>query len=193
MSTGFIFVIRRSRSHIYPPTASLDSGSKGDVLILTTNTEVTVVPKLHRRRENDPKHLNERQGEPSASSSVLRVLPARLSPPLPEYHGPELLAFISPGTFSRLQIDAGMEGSTFLRVIHRRLPPPLDPSHSGPDDSEASVEQTTTRVLHAGGREQIQDTISAEDVYLGVADDIVASHIVFPVLPKGVEDWDIIR
>jgi hypothetical protein len=47
------------------------------------------------------------------------------------------------------------------------------------------------RVLHPGGREQVQESISIEDVCLGVADGILTSHIVFPVLPKGVEDWDI--
>jgi peroxin-1 len=106
-----------------------------------------------------------------------------------------LLAFVSPGTLSSLQIEnAGLDDSTFLRVAHRRLPPPLDPSSSsGSGRSDPPVEQPVPRVLHPGGREQTQESIPIEDVCLGVANGIMTSHIVFPILPKGVEDWDIVR
>jgi hypothetical protein len=106
-----------------------------------------------------------------------------------------LLAFVSPGTLSFLQIEnASLDDSTFLRVAHRRLPPPLDPSSSsGSGRSDPPVEQPAPRVLHPGGREQTQESIPIEDVCLGVVNGIMTSHIVFPVLPKGVEDWDIVR
>jgi len=80
----------------------------------------------------------------------------------------------------------------FLRVAHRRLPPPPDPSPaSSSDRPDPPREQPVPQILHAGGREQ--DTVSTEDVYLGVANDIMTSHIIFPVMPMGVEDWDIVR
>jgi len=121
-----------------------------------------------------------------------------LSPALPEYAGPELLAFVSAETLSDLQTEkANLDNSMFLRVAHRRLPPPPDPSSSASSDrSEPPTEQPAPRVLHAGGREQVyknEDTVSTEEVYLGVVNDIMTSHIVFPVMPMGVEDWDIVR
>ena len=132
---------------------------------------------------------------PPQKRMALRVLPARLSPPLPEYAGPELLAFVSPETLSRLQIENGLDGSTFLRVVHRKLPSPPDPSSSSKSDrTDPPIEQVVPRVLHPRERvDQTQDTTSTEDVYLGVVDNIMTSHIVFPVPPKGLEDWDIVR
>ena len=179
------------------------------MLILTTNTEVAVAPKLHKRGDTATKHSDElslpseieaensKGTLPSHKSCVLRVLPARLSPSLPGYAGPDLLAFVSPETLSHLQIeDVNLGSSTFLRVVQRRLLPPPDPSSSNSDRPDPSIEQPAPRVLHAGGRDQVnqtQDTKSTEGVYLGITNGIVTSHIVFPVLPKGVEDWDIVR
>lgn len=180
--------------------ASLDPASKGNTALLTTNTEVSISPKLHKRKETAIRQSNISEIPPSSRSQkqidqanlwhqlnfhVLRVLPVRLAPSLSymNHSGPELLAFVSSKTFSQLQSHkSDLEFSMFVPTEFKRLQPP--------SSVDVSPSFTHTDVARKEDHGQINDKA---DLYIGIEDGIITGHIVFPAPPKEVEDWDLVR
>ncbi|KAJ3562418.1 hypothetical protein NP233_g9586 [Leucocoprinus birnbaumii] len=197
---------------------SVAPSAKDDALLLTTNTEVAIAPKLHKPQSTSNKVPN---GRPTASkkakedhqtnatpeslnkpddSELLRVIPSRLLSPLPTHSGPELVAYVSLETFNGL-FESVSENSTSSGCFLARFRPlqgPLDPTSSqlsGPSQPPAP------RVLKAGssdkekgtGGETDSDPSKAKEVYIGWLPTIVDQHIIFSALPEGVLDWDIIQ
>lgn len=181
--------------------AGLEPKSQGDAVVLTTNTEISIAPNLHQPRASAKQngHGNrESTTTPSPSlqartSEVLRILPARLSSSTksPEDNGSDLIGFVSSDTLALLQSENNQGDSTFIHVSLRRLRSPLNPSSTGPD---RGVETSTQGSRLANGelpsKSRVNNTM---DVYVGIGKGFLAGHIVFPVLPAGLEEWDLVR
>jgi len=175
-------------SKLIPSLASLDPASKGNAALLTTNTEVSIAPKLHKRKETtftEQSISSESQSQLARKSNidVLRVLPARLASFIghTNHSGPELLAFVSSKTLSLLQSHSSdLDSSTFLPASFKRLQPPVNPSSSASDPSPNEFLHTT----------KISDVA---DLYIGVVEGIMDNHIVFFAQPNVVEEWDLVR
>ena len=195
------------------PIAGLDP-SKGNALLLTTNTEVSIAPKLHRSREapSDKPLVNGHaavRASPAingnaaaaaptptvkATSEILRVIPSRLVSGLtyPDHTGLELLAFVSPRTLDQLEpLLANRTTAWFHHAAFKKLAAPHDPSAPSTD---APTPEPTTRVLNAAAREEpVPGKLTPGDIYIGTSKEIPVGHIVFSALPDGVAEWDLVR
>lgn len=196
--------------------ASLDPAPKTNVLLLTTNTEVSIAPKPHKSKESAPskplvnghqtpngKIVTDDEKASSASqivaSQVLRVLPSRLMPNLkfPEHNGSELLAFVSTRALTQLLGSESSDGSPnfdyFYQGNFTRLAPPPDPSSS----SSHPPPEPSTRILNPGAKGESDTSSKVQpgfgDIYIGSSEQIPGGHIVYFALPEGLEEWDLVR
>ncbi|KAI5890368.1 AAA-domain-containing protein [Schizophyllum commune H4-8] len=193
-----VWVLGRTRVRLL--VGSLDVSSKTNAALLTTDTEISIAPKPHRRGAASTK--GRAPAEPSSETSskpqthpkstLLRVLPSRLTAPTPEYSGPELLGYVSKSTFRKLDAGADSPGGLYKKARVKRLSPPVDPS-AGPSTSNDAT--PAPRILSAG-KEAVTEEKSeddAETIYVGVLDGIPDRSIVLPVLTHGIEEWDMVR
>lgn len=202
-------------------SASIDPPSKGNALLLTTNTEVSIAPKLHRSRDKVSSkpfinghvtttasvNANEKpavdgdvKSPLNSLSEVLRVLPARLVAGFKffEHDGPELLAAVSSRTMTSLQPTHPKSNSqvvgSFYRGTFKILIAPSDPSSS----SLAPAAEPSAKVLnpgtHTNSTSALDKTpLNPNDIFIGTAENIPQGHIVFYALPDGLEEWDLVR
>lgn len=198
-------------------TVGLVPQSKGDVLLLTTDTEVSISPKLHRSR---PTPSSSRQANgvtpgiagpsnsgtqhepvptPKTHSQILRVVPSRvINIPLPSFTGPESVGYVSPSTWAQIYPETPTPSPASTRMYHsatvKRLRPPLDPT---PSTASTSAAPPVAKVLNAGdkGLNKVADDAGKDPgkVYIATMDGIPASHVVFPDLVENVEEWDLVR
>ncbi|THU89378.1 AAA-domain-containing protein [Dendrothele bispora CBS 962.96] len=202
-----VWVLGRTRVRL--KVVSLDPQSKNNALLLSTNTEVSIAPKLHSRPQNTPSKSTSKdkpsssdlQATPSAHtkpktasntvSQILRVLPERvLSLPTPSYDGTEILGYVSPRTFSSLFPSIKPDTSTYHKVNYKRLEAPIDPSE--PPSAQEAAPQPAPKILNAG-EDKPAPPIDDEDVFICSMQGLVDQHVVFSNLPKGVEEWDLVR
>ncbi|TFK44456.1 P-loop containing nucleoside triphosphate hydrolase protein [Crucibulum laeve] len=209
-----VWVLGRTRVRLR--VVSLDPASRSNALLLATNTEVSIAPKLHRNKlplssqangkfaESDKKPVNGvTNGKPKLVkpvSYVLRILPRRLLRDLtfPEHTGSELVAYVSPRTFARIfPFTSRSQDSLCHKATFKRLPSPVDPSASS---SSSPTPTPTARVLNPGvgekEKEKEQSTGTEPgtgDVFIGQMDGITESHLTFLVASEGIEEWDIVH
>ncbi|KIY63560.1 AAA-domain-containing protein [Cylindrobasidium torrendii FP15055 ss-10] len=189
-----VWVLGRTRVRL--TVVSLDPQNKG-ALLLTTNTEVSIAPKLHKRKQGQPSKPGPpqpttsvaesqppSQSTPAASSKhVLRVLPANvLSTPVPTHSEAESLAFVSPATLLKLGFSG--EAGTFFKAQVKRIAPPVDPTKEKRED-----EEPVAKVLNPG---EVAPPKTPGTVYVGSLPDIPTGHVVLPVAVADIEDWDLI-
>lgn len=197
---------------------SLDPTSRTNALLLTTNTEVSIAPKLRAGSSTKQATVSASsitsasaipQSQPSEfPSKFLRVLPSSaLSSTLSlksinvdGYTRPEPLAYVARTTFFQLT-GSGSESSTdfgaeFYLMTVKRLRPPADPTDMTPPST--SPQPVAPRILTAGGsRDAAANTDGGKqqrEVLVSWANGIPESHVVF--LVGGIEaitNWDIIR
>ncbi|KAJ7745492.1 P-loop containing nucleoside triphosphate hydrolase protein [Mycena maculata] len=200
-----VWVLGRTRVRLR--VVSIEPEAKGNALLLTTNTEVSIAPKLHVKKQ--PPHVNGVQktsggaetspltkeastAGPAISPQVLRVLPPHLfSLPFPEHTGTEVLAYVSPAAFLLLQPNASEDDGLYHKTLLKRLPPPIDPSAPPP----AGPPSPLPRVLKPGTADVDADAGPSESAELyvrGVAG-VPASHVVLVTIPGIAEDWDLVR
>lgn len=206
-----VWVLGRTRVRLR--VTSLNPSSKGDALLLTTNTEVSIAPKLSRNKQASSKQVfngtsatsaanssaaGAKSESPQLPSQILRVLPLRVAPPVqfPKSSGSESFAFVSPHTFSRLYPSRGDDQSLqFLKTNLKCLTRPTDPSH--PTLPSSPSPDLATRLPNSGGSEtglnEINKAGVINDVYTGIMKQLPANHILFLNLPAGVEEWDLLR
>ncbi|KAL0577747.1 Peroxisome biosynthesis protein pex1 [Marasmius crinis-equi] len=204
-----VWVLGRTRVRLV--VVSLEPQAKSNALLLSTNTEVAIAPKPHKRQQSKakpngstpqqlPNGVPQKQEDttkpPSELHSIaLRVLPSRLASVTPAFHdGSEVLAYVSHSTFSSLfpSIPASSSSQVHYRAKFKRLVPPNDPSPSSSD--ETSQPEPTTKILNPG--EKPPTELSSEEVdvlYICPMTGVLSGHVVFPTLPTGVEDWDLLR
>lgn len=190
--------------------------------MITTNTECSIAPKLHKARDAPRNKTNTLNGTAStggkaptngvaASSSntvvpvpivkcvILRVLPSRLLPSAshPSHNGPELLAFLSPNALSELEGPKTQSATPkkFSPATFKKLRPPHDPASSS---TPGPPPEASARVLNSSARNESDSKLAlikpgAGGVYVGPSEQVPSGHIVYSALPDGVEEWDLVR
>ncbi|KAF4598456.1 Peroxisome biosynthesis protein pex1 [Pleurotus pulmonarius] len=176
-----IWVLGRTRVRLR--VVSVDPSAKGTAVLLTTNTEVSIAPKLHKQTDGSGKSQvskdtktspisSQASSAPSktaqGSSRITRVLPKRLLPhdlisKIDSYSGDLRTAYVSWATFARLQTRrppnslvpdlSSDDNGTLHAYMIKRLPPPLDPS-SNPSASSVAPSPPPPAVLTAGGGQE---------------------------------------
>ena len=194
--------------HTFP--AGLDPPSKKNALLLSANTEVSIAPKLHSNKQISPPRnslansnhtsmaknlsVNGVSTEPTSpskdDSSILRVLPVRL---LQDIQFPrsdsDSIAYVSRVTFAHIpknSVDSfycGQFKPLALPADSRALPPPLQ----NPDPVLANVSSPR------GSGGSIVASSRSEKVWISISEELPACHIVFSVLPEGVDEWGLVR
>jgi peroxin-1 len=188
--------------------AGLDPLSKKNALLLSANTEVSIAPKLHSNKQTSPpknplvnshspmvKNLsvNGVSTEPTTSSkddfTILRVLPVRLLPDIqfPRYSNSDSLAYVSPVTFARVSKSSA---DSFYCGQFRPLVSPAD-STVTPLPLLQNPDPVLARLGGSGGS-NVASSRSGK-VWIGTSKGLLAGHIVFFVLPKGVDEWGLVR
>ncbi|KAF9495315.1 AAA-domain-containing protein [Pleurotus eryngii] len=198
-----IWVLGRTRVRLR--VVSVDPSTKGTAVLLTTNTEVSIAPKLHKQIDGTARSQVSKDTKTSAtpsqpssapskttkgSSRITRVLPKRLLPhdaisKIDSYSGDLRTAYVSWVTFVR------------LRTGLKRLQPPVDPS-SKPSTSSAAPSPPPPTVLTAGGGQEEDKTSHDQakqepEVYIAWLSEIPDDHIVFRILEDDIEEWDLTR
>lgn len=179
---------------------SLAPQAKNDALLLSTNTEVSISPKLHANRRVHAK-------EPTVNGTadavvpksipqpfqILRVLPNHvLSKPLTAYSGSEVIGYVSSSTLAQL-LPASRNVAkqhTCYKVSLKRLEPPINPV------STLQTPETVpeTKVLNPSEKiHNVENSDNAERSYVCGRVELIGGHIVFPSLPAGIEHWDLIK
>lgn len=168
-------------------TVSVDPSAKGTAALLTTNTEVSIAPKLHKQADGGARSQVSKDTKTSATSSqpssapsktiqgssrITRVLPKRLLPQdaiskIDSYPSDLRAAYVSWTTFVRLQTrrppnslvpdPSSDDNGTLYAYMVKRLQPPVDPS-SNPSTSSAAPSPPPSTVLTAGGSQEKDKT-----------------------------------
>ncbi|KAF8170325.1 P-loop containing nucleoside triphosphate hydrolase protein [Mycena galopus ATCC 62051] len=199
-----VWVLGRTRVRLR--VVSIQPESKGNALLLSTNTEVSIAPKLHVRKQ-PPQQVNGTQNAapPSASpndaspstphpSAALRVLPPHLlGLPFPEHTGSQVLAYVSPSTFAFLHPATSPTDAVYYKTLFKRLPPPADPSSSALPPAPAAT--PTPRVLKAGSEADPSPSPNVEELYVRAVEGVPESHVVVAFVSAGavIEEWDLLR
>ncbi|KAJ3813169.1 P-loop containing nucleoside triphosphate hydrolase protein [Lentinula aff. lateritia] len=193
-----VWVLGRTRVRL--KIVSLAPQAKDDALLLSTNTEVSISPKLHANRRV---HAKEPTVNGTADAAVpkskpqpfqiLRVLPNHvLSKPLTAYSGSEVIGYVSSSTLAQL-LPASRNVAkqhTYYKVSVKRLESPINPV-STLQTPETAPE---TKVLNPSEKtHNVENSDNAERNYVGGRDELIGGHIVFPSLPAGIEHWDLIK
>ncbi|KAJ3727064.1 P-loop containing nucleoside triphosphate hydrolase protein [Lentinula raphanica] len=195
-----VWVLGRTRVRL--KIVSLEP-SKNNALLLSTDTEVSISPKLHANRGADVKKSTV-NGEATSSdvvvpksmpknpSQILRVLPATLLPKSYTPHsGPEVIGYVSASTLARIiPTTPDVAKHTIChKVSVIRLEPPINPEKPPAQTSESVPE---AKVLNPGSQGK-QEEETSTSVYIDGTDELINEHIVFPSLPTGVKHWDLIK
>lgn len=190
--------------------AGLDPPSKKNALLLSADTEVSIAPKLHSNKQISPpknplvnshtpmvKNLsvNGVSTEPTTpkdDSCILRVLPVRLLSDIrfPSYSNSDSLAYVSRVTFAH--VSKGSADSFYCGQF-RALVSPTDSTATPPPPLQ-NPDPVLARLCSAGGSEgrNIASSRSGK-VWIGTSEGLPAGHIVFFILPKGVDEWGLVR
>lgn len=198
---------------INPTPVSVEPKAKGNVLLLTTNTEVSVAPKPHpsqkpangtpSAKENTSvaKYSPENGAQNLYSvvtnnAQILRVLPQRfVQPPFPEEQSQDLIAYVSSFTLFRLYPSHEPSGSTssvYFRATHSRLSPPPGPSPSSSNPVPPPAPRILNPSTHDGTQGNHEHDLKG-GILVGQLESVPDDHIVFPLSPDNLEDWDLIR
>lgn len=179
---------------------SLDPDATAHALLIATNTEVSIAPKMHRRRAEDISHRKESVRasdapslEKERPSHLLRVLPTFVLPAsLHDTHNDEPVAYLSPSTLKQIFPAASSHDShvNYHRASVRRIQPPKDPSSTAADQAH----NPDPLILNPGATHAINNTASGVlDVLLVSVEGIPPLHLVFPILLGGIQEYDIVR
>ncbi|KAF8629161.1 hypothetical protein AX17_005746 [Amanita inopinata Kibby_2008] len=193
-----VWVLGRTRVRLR--VVSLELATKGDIQLLTTDTEVSISPKLHQNQQSvfgkqSTEIAGNKQPSPNkpareGHSIVLRVIPKRLFPILiPDRTGPDIVTYVSPRTFARLVPEYKVERCPMGKL--RRLNPPPNPSSSVAPEA-ATVPPTldsNTQSKEGKGGDEITN---AGFVYVSPVNGIVDGHIFIPMPYQSIEEWDLV-
>jgi peroxin-1 len=187
--------------------AGLDPLSKKNALLLSANTEVSIAPKLHSNKQMSPtknplvnshtpmvKNLSVNGVSTDSSKddfTILRVLPVRLLPDIrfPHYSNSDSLAYVSRVTFARVSKSSA---DSFYCGQFRPLVSPADSTVTPPPPLQ-NPDPVLARPSPGGsGGSNVASSRSGK-VWIGTSKGLPAGHIVFFVLPKGVDEWGLVR
>jgi peroxin-1 len=165
----------------------LDPESKTNVLLLTTNTEVSIAPNLRRDgRETAAKAVNDQKEGKERPKMVLRVVPPYSFPAVSSSELSGLICFVSPSTLAGLLRNEHASETHFVTI--RRLEPPIDPTSLSP--------QPTEQAANSSGQEDSSRKLNSNSGIIAkilAINEIPPCHIVFRDSIEAVDDWDLVR
>ena len=200
---------------------SLDPSST-NVLLLGTNSEVSIAPKLrsntkhggsHSTSSTRPARLHGQNGTASQKSEedqvqqkkptkILRVLSRRALPPdltLPNVSTDLNVAFVSWSSLASLiELPRSIRDRSCWRITVRRLRPPVDPTQ----EPHVASPQTapTPRVLipneetsPSHNAANEADTKDETNLVCTPGVPVPHEHILLQEAVDGIEDWDLVR
>lgn len=183
---------------------TLDPPLKGDASLLTTSTEVAIVPKAHGKVPpgksadgTSAKQVSDASAQAKRKDQlnfIMRVIPKRLLlVAIPEDNGLDIVTYVAPRTFNRLGSSGNQKYLTGTLV---KLNPPTDPSAPVPDPASTPAPATTTRVLTPGEKkretQEDKEGESVKAVYITAHSGVPEGHIFVPLPHGNVEEWDIV-
>jgi peroxin-1 len=125
-------------------------------------------------------------------SSTLRVLPVRLLPDIrfPRYSDPDPLAYVSRVTFAHIPKSSA---DSFYCGQFRPLVSPTDSTQTTPPPLQNP--DPVAALLYSPGGSGGSNVASSRSgkVWIGTSEGLLAGHIIFSVLPKGVDEWGLVR
>ena len=166
--------------------------------MLTTNTEVSIAPKLHRHSKPSPlssrdKTADPRVGEISQNiSQVLRIIsPSLLSLEFPLNAGQDIVGYVSEDSLSKLFPDINPSDALYYQVDVKRLRTPADPTASTTPSPLASA----SKILNPGegGKNSTPYDVVSSSIYITSLPKLPPGHAVFPKLDHNWADWDLVR
>lgn len=165
-------------------------------MLLTTNTEVSIAPKLHKPPVEKPTTSATTSKQDPSTTAVFRVLPASFYPEIefPDAQDSDILAYISFDSFQNDVLSTEDRKSKFIAMQLKSLTPPVDPLASSSKQAEPEVQPRSISL--AGGKpngNEGSDPEPSSGVYFAHNSDLPVNHIIFSVLPETVEDWDLVR
>ncbi|KAJ7782814.1 P-loop containing nucleoside triphosphate hydrolase protein [Mycena metata] len=167
-----VWVLGRTRVRLR--VVSVEPETKGNALLLTTNTEVSISPKPHAKKA-PPRQLNGvPNGVPPTTTTAASTSAKDASTSHPTF-SPQIL-----------------HDAVYHKTLLKRLSPPPDPS-AVPNAAPAPV----TRVLNAGNATAAEADLRAngseevEEVYVRPVKGVPESHVAF-FAGQGVEEWDLV-
>lgn len=183
---------------------SLDPSPKGDASLLTTSTEVAIVPKAHGKvppgksasgtaiDQSEASAQAKRKDQPNF---IMRVIPKRLLlVAIPENNGLDIVTYVAPWTFDRLGLSSDRKKCLTGTLV--KLNPPIDPSAPIPGATSTPAPATTTRVLTPGGKgnetQEDKEPENIKTVYITSHSGVPEGHIFVPLPHGNVEEWDIV-
>jgi peroxin-1 len=194
-------------------TVSLDPSTRGNALLLTSGTEVSIAPKLRKDKSRvsaSPAAITEKvegktqDKETRRRSRVLRVLPSRTLGSLqPSCSALQDESIAAVGFVSRVLLNEVAEKLLYARpqawrATVKRLPPPADPSQESNASSAPTSTPALPRVLvpqEKTAPKNIPGVVSNDgppEILLVWSPDVTVpdGHIVFYGSTAGVEEWD---
>jgi peroxin-1 len=188
-------------------TVSLDPQSKSNALLLTTNTEVSIQPKLHPKPDTVVT-ASSKIPRSKPPSQILRVLPSRFLIAPTIHTSPQPLAHISRSILALLTktplhpSDPTLPTTTYYKCTLRRLLPPASPS---PPSSKNPPAPPTPHVFHPSDGDDRPTSANTKgsssansEVYVAWRPEVPVpeGHIVLEAGFSGVdgiEEWDLIQ
>ncbi|KAJ7497026.1 P-loop containing nucleoside triphosphate hydrolase protein [Mycena latifolia] len=199
-----VWVLGRTRVRLR--VVLIEPESKGNALLLTTNTEVSIAPKPHSKKQLRPANgpssgpngvgpsttappKDASVASPVISPQILRVIPPHLlGLSFPEHTGPEVLAYVSPATFLLLHPTSLGDDAVYHKTLMKRLSPPADPL--APTTAPAPP---VARVLKAGNADAgPSNGGEVEELYVRGVEGVPDSHVAFFSV-QGIDEWDLVR
>ena len=195
--------------YLHTLPAGLDPLSKKNALLLSPDTEVSIAPKLHSNKQISPpknslannltpvvKNLSvngvstESATLSKDDSSTLRVLPARLLSDIrfPRYSDSDSLAYVSRVTFAHISKKSA---DSFYCGLFKPLVPPANSKVAPPPPPQDS--NPVLARLHSPGGPGRSASSRSGKLWIGTSERLPAGHIVFFDLPKGVDEWGLVR
>ncbi|KAJ7647537.1 P-loop containing nucleoside triphosphate hydrolase protein [Roridomyces roridus] len=196
-----VWVLGRTRVRL--KVVSINPDAKAGALLLTTDTEVSIAPKLHTKapvngKPNGPSKADvppvaKETSAPSAATpqqDVRVIAPHLLQLAFPNHTGPEVLAYLSPATFLLLHPDTSADDTVYHRTVLKRLSPPVDPSAP----PSAIPPPALPRILKPGSTNEDAESFDGPtEVYVRAVVGVPVNHIVLFPVPGMAEEWDLVR
>ena len=175
---------------------SLDPSNNSSALLLSTDTEVSIAPKLHSSKRKDAETVHDPAADkpPPTQSAVLRVLPPRLFQMLPTYSGAETIVFVSTSIYTVLYpaVKSPPTSKSASRCNINRLTPPQSPVDK---TSGSSEDAKLPKILNPTEGAEVLENAAAipMNAYVFASSEIPPNHIVFINPANEVKDWDRVK
>ncbi|KAF8515366.1 AAA-domain-containing protein [Hysterangium stoloniferum] len=179
---------------------------QGPAVLLGTNTEVSIAPKLRSKYPRSPESAGSNSIQPVDSTAqevhagpklILRALPYDVSPLKHLSQNTDPSVWVSPGTFQLLTgnaVNSSSSGSHQHSVRIRRLVPIVDPVKTSKKGDFTEGSATQARIIHKSAlpSDNVQEKDQPLDCLPLLCSDEVPDHNAIFTQKLEIDDWDLI-